>query len=97
MKTSIPVLFLLCCPLIVDAGNEADAGRAAFRAIYEEMVEIDTSPTTGSCTKLVRASQARLQAAGYADAGGIFFFDAGPTGVWYGGSGADLAAPDSFG
>ena len=45
----------------------ADAGRAAFREIYREMVEIDSSPTTGSCTKVVRAAQTRLKAAGFAD------------------------------
>lgn len=43
-------------------------GRDAFRAIYKEMVEIDSSPTTGSCTKVVEAAQTRLKAAGYADA-----------------------------
>jgi acetylornithine deacetylase/succinyl-diaminopimelate desuccinylase-like protein len=43
-------------------------GREAFRAIYKEMVEIDSSPTTGSCTKVVEAAQARLKTAGYADA-----------------------------
>lgn len=48
--------------------QQLDAGRAAFRAIYEEMVEIDSSPTTGSCTKVVEAAQKRLKAAGYADA-----------------------------
>jgi acetylornithine deacetylase/succinyl-diaminopimelate desuccinylase-like protein len=42
-----------------------DAGRTAFRAIYEEMVEIDSSPTTGSCTKVVKAVEARLTAAGF--------------------------------
>lgn len=46
---------------------EADVGRAAFREIYREMVEIDSSPTTGSCTKVVRAAETRLKAAGFAD------------------------------
>ena len=46
---------------------DADAGRAAFREIYQEMVEIDSSQSTGSCTKVVRAAQARLQAAGYGE------------------------------
>src|SRR5262245_33901447 len=46
------------------AANDT-AGRAAFRAIYEEMVEIDSSPSTGSCTKVVRAAEARLTAAGF--------------------------------
>ncbi len=41
-------------------------GRDAFRAIYEEMVEIDSSPTTGSCTKVVQAVAKRLRRAGYA-------------------------------
>lgn len=48
------------------SAQKADAGRAAFRAIYEEMVEIDSSPTTGSCTKVVQAVAKRLDAAGYA-------------------------------
>jgi acetylornithine deacetylase/succinyl-diaminopimelate desuccinylase-like protein len=43
-----------------------DAGKAAFREIYQEMVEIDSSPTTGSCTKVVRAAESRLRAAGFA-------------------------------
>ena len=47
---------------------EADAGRAAFREIYREMVEIDSSPSTGSCTKVVRAAETRLKAAGYTGA-----------------------------
>jgi acetylornithine deacetylase/succinyl-diaminopimelate desuccinylase-like protein len=37
----------------------------AFRAIYEELVEIDTSEATGSCTRAAEAMAARLRAAGY--------------------------------
>jgi acetylornithine deacetylase/succinyl-diaminopimelate desuccinylase-like protein len=44
---------------------DSDPGRAAFREIYKEMVEIDSSPSTGSCTKVVRAAEARLQTAGF--------------------------------
>jgi acetylornithine deacetylase/succinyl-diaminopimelate desuccinylase-like protein len=52
--------------LIASAAFAQDnSGRAAFRAIYEEMVEIDSSPTTGSCTKVVRAAETRLKAAGF--------------------------------
>lgn len=47
------------------SAQKADAGRAAFRAIYQEMVEIDSSPTTGSCTKVVKAAETRLKAAGF--------------------------------
>lgn len=52
--------------LVRPALADDDASRVAFRGIYEEMVEIDTSPTRGSCTKLVQAAQSRLQSGGYA-------------------------------
>lgn len=39
--------------------------QARFRALYQEMVETDTSITTGSCTALAGAIEARLLAAGY--------------------------------
>lgn len=50
---------------LVAAPVHADAGREAFREIYKEMVEIDSSPSTGSCTTVVRAAEARLLAAGF--------------------------------
>lgn len=56
---------LLLAVLFTINAHAADAGRDEFRAIYKEMVEIDSSPTTGSCTKVVRAAEARLQAAGF--------------------------------
>lgn len=67
MKTLLPafILSLSFAPLAHTVAAEGDPGRDAFRAIYEEMVEIDSSPTTGSCTKVVRAAETRLQAAGY--------------------------------
>ncbi|MGE0827757.1 MAG: M20/M25/M40 family metallo-hydrolase [Hyphomonadaceae bacterium] len=40
-------------------------GESEFRAIYEEMVEIDSSPTTGSCTRVAEAVSARLLGAGF--------------------------------
>jgi acetylornithine deacetylase/succinyl-diaminopimelate desuccinylase-like protein len=55
----------LSCAITQSAAAETDASRAAFREIYREMVEIDSSPSTGSCTKVVRAAQARLNAAGF--------------------------------
>jgi acetylornithine deacetylase/succinyl-diaminopimelate desuccinylase-like protein len=67
MKT--PLFGLLVClsfvPAAFGAPGEGDAGRAAFREIFREMVEIDSSPTTGSCTKVVRAAETRLKAAGF--------------------------------
>lgn len=54
--------------IMPSASAQQAPGRDAFRAIYKEMVEIDSSPTTGSCTRVVQAAQTRLKAAGYADA-----------------------------
>lgn len=45
--------------------QKAIPGEAQFRAIYKEMVETDSSPTTGSCTKVVRNAETRLKAAGF--------------------------------
>ena len=39
--------------------------QARFRALYQAMVETDTSITTGSCTALAGTIEARLLAAGY--------------------------------
>ncbi len=41
--------------------------QTAFRALYEELVEIDSSAATGSCTRAVNAMAARLRAAGFAE------------------------------
>jgi acetylornithine deacetylase/succinyl-diaminopimelate desuccinylase-like protein len=38
-----------------------------FRALYQELVETDTSATTGSCTALTAKIAAHLRQAGYAD------------------------------
>lgn len=53
-------------PITQAAAADVDAGREAFRAIYKEMVEIDSSATSGSCTNVVRAAETRLKAAGFA-------------------------------
>lgn len=53
------------------AGGSAAAqnfpGQAQFRALYEELVEIDTTLQHGSCTRAAQAMAARLKAAGYRD------------------------------
>ena len=40
----------------------------AFRELYKELVEINTTLSTGSCTAAAQAMAARMKAAGYADA-----------------------------
>ncbi len=56
--------------LAVPVAAQAQALRpdqTAFRALYQELVETDTSITTGSCTALADKVEARLKAAGYTD------------------------------
>lgn len=48
--------------------QELSPDRAAFRSVYEELVEIDTSAATGSCTRAAEAMLAHLRAAGYSEA-----------------------------
>lgn len=63
MRSFVLAASLLLAPQAY--AQDADGGRAGFRAIYEEMVEIDSSPTTGSCTRVVQAAETRLRAAGF--------------------------------
>src|SRR6187200_3549994 len=49
------------------ASKQARAGEAEFRALYKELVEINTTLSVGSCTEASNAMKARLSAAGYAD------------------------------
>lgn len=42
--------------------------RDRFHALFEELVETDTSPATGSCTRAAEQVAARMKAAGFADA-----------------------------
>ena len=58
--------FLLASLAVSSATAQTrDAEPMSFRSIYQEMVEIDTSPSSGSCTRLVEAGLKRLQEAGY--------------------------------
>lgn len=48
-------------------GQTRQPGEPAFRALYKEMVETDTSLATGSCTALAEKLAVRFKAAGYGD------------------------------
>src|ERR1044071_8208408 len=50
------------------ASKQARAGEAEFRALYKELVEINTTLSAGSCTEAANAMKARLIGAGYTDA-----------------------------
>jgi acetylornithine deacetylase/succinyl-diaminopimelate desuccinylase-like protein len=47
------------------ANAAAAAGESEFRALYKELIEINTTLSEGSCTKASEAMKARLSAAGY--------------------------------
>jgi acetylornithine deacetylase/succinyl-diaminopimelate desuccinylase-like protein len=55
----------LCAPALA---QNKQPGEPAFRALFKEMVETDTSVTTGSCTALAEKLAVRFKAAGYDDA-----------------------------
>jgi acetylornithine deacetylase/succinyl-diaminopimelate desuccinylase-like protein len=46
-------------------GQALRPDRVAFRALYRELVEIDTSAATGNCTLAAERMRARLRAAGF--------------------------------
>ena len=49
------------------AADGSGDGEAAFRALYKELVETNTSHSVGSCTLAAERMSARLKAAGYTD------------------------------
>ena len=64
MRALLVTLVLSTGLWATSAGAQAP-DRPAFRALYEELVEIDSSEATGSCTRATEAMAARLTAAGY--------------------------------
>jgi acetylornithine deacetylase/succinyl-diaminopimelate desuccinylase-like protein len=56
------IAFLAVAP---SAAAQAPPGWPAFRAMFEEMVETDTSAASGDCTVLAQRTAARMQAAGF--------------------------------
>ena len=74
MPISSPTDLARCCAgLLLAAFATAATARAAddtarFRALYEELVETDTSLSTGSCTAAAEKMAVRLRAGGYSPA-----------------------------
>ncbi|MDP3740550.1 MAG: M20/M25/M40 family metallo-hydrolase [Hyphomonadaceae bacterium] len=50
---------------VTAAAKQASAGEPEFRALYKELIEINTTLSAGSCTKAAEAMKMRLSAAGY--------------------------------
>jgi acetylornithine deacetylase/succinyl-diaminopimelate desuccinylase-like protein len=65
---SLPaVLAIVGCSVVASvhaATAPADEGEASFRGLYKELVEINTTLSSGSCTEAATAMAARLKAAG---------------------------------
>ena len=45
---------------LTSASKQARAGEAEFRELYRELVEINTTLSSGSCTEAANAMRARL-------------------------------------
>ena len=45
--------------------KSSSAGEAAFRALYKELIEINTTRSVGNCTTAAEAMRKRLLAAGF--------------------------------
>ncbi|MBB4632061.1 M20/M25/M40 family metallo-hydrolase [Sphingosinicella soli] len=69
----LPSIAVVACALFGQAAiaapkaDPARAGESDFRATYRELVETDTSLSSGSCTLAAERMAARLSAAGYAE------------------------------
>src|ERR1700682_731177 len=50
------------------AGAQNAAGESNFRELYQELVETNTTLSSGNCTLAAQRMAARLKAAGFADA-----------------------------
>jgi acetylornithine deacetylase/succinyl-diaminopimelate desuccinylase-like protein len=64
MKTIAITALLLATPV---AAADLRPDQAAFRSLYKELVETNTSVSTGSCTLAAEKMAAQLQAAGFAE------------------------------
>jgi acetylornithine deacetylase/succinyl-diaminopimelate desuccinylase-like protein len=58
----------VAAPASAAAGSAPRAGEAAFRGLYKELVETNTTLSAGDCTRAATQVAARLKAAGFTDA-----------------------------
>lgn len=65
-RSALASLVLLSSATLVQA-KPTGADETAFRALYKQLVEINTTLSVGSCTSAAKAMAARLKAAGLAD------------------------------
>ena len=60
-------LLLTNCFAVSAQTTNLNAEQKQLRAVYQELVEINTTNSSGSCTKAAQAMGARLKSAGFAD------------------------------
>ena len=65
---AVALAMVATCGLAQAADMPLRPDQATFRSLYKELVESDTSITTGSCTALADKVEAHLREAGYTDA-----------------------------
>lgn len=76
MKMLLAAAALALVPGVADAADPAPRkDQLAFRELYKELVETDTSVATGSCTALAEKIAARFRQAGFADSQLTLFKD----------------------
>ena len=63
LRPAVAAVAMICA--LTSAARAADDGEAAFRELYRELVEINTTLSEGSCTAAAEAMAARLRAAGF--------------------------------
>ena len=66
-RAAIAAVAMACASLPGVRAQSAvpDTGEAAFRALYKELIEINTTRSVGDCTRAAEAMRAHLRAAGY--------------------------------
>jgi acetylornithine deacetylase/succinyl-diaminopimelate desuccinylase-like protein len=67
MRTSILTAALLATSIATPAFAQTKPDQAAFRALYKELVETNTTLSVGSCTLAAERMAARMKAAGFKD------------------------------
>jgi acetylornithine deacetylase/succinyl-diaminopimelate desuccinylase-like protein len=67
MRTSILTAALLATSIATPALAQTKPDQAAFRALYKELVETNTTLSAGSCTLAAERMAARMKAAGFKD------------------------------
>jgi acetylornithine deacetylase/succinyl-diaminopimelate desuccinylase-like protein len=68
MQTRLPLLSLVLClalPSVAAVPPLDDAARQLTRDIYQQLIETNTTESSGNCTIAARAMAARLEAAGF--------------------------------